>query len=285
MPFCISHDGVKIYYEITGIGKKELFFIMGLGVDKRGWLFQVPYFSEKYKVFLVDNRGVGKSDVPDGFFSTEDIAKDILCIMDKEGVEKAYFVGASMGGMILQKLSAIAPQRVEKQVLACTLAKLDEHEKELMKKGLKFVKDIDIDKIDENNIKEYIKLVIESDAERIFNFLSKNIFSPQFLEQNKELILDFFRNYLNDGFKIKGFAKQLYAILNHDSTEDLEKIKAKTLVITGDKDKMVPKEKSIFIASRIKNSTLKIVENGSHAFMFEMPDVFNREVDKFLTDA
>jgi len=282
MPFATSFDGTKIHYQVVGQGNKPIFFIMGLGVDMRGWMFQVQHFSKKYKVYLIDNRGVGKTDKPSTPFTTEDMAKDIYYVMQKENVEKANFVGASMGGMILQKFAALFPDKVENLVLACTLAKLTDHEKELIKKGFKFIKGIDVDVNNEEIIKNLLLQTIEADPERIFNFLSKNIFDPVFFEQNKDFIINFFKDYLKDGFSVSGFMKQVWAILNHDSTEDLPKITARTLVITGDADKMVPPEKSLFIHQKIKNSQLKMIKGGSHAFMFERYEEFNHEIEKFI---
>lgn len=283
MPYATSRDGTKIHYEIVGDKKNPpLFLIMGLGVDRRGWVFQVPHFSNYFRVFLIDNRGVGKSDIPEGFFSTEDMAHDIHAVMEKEGVEKANLVGASMGGMILQKFGAIFPERTEKLVLACTMAYMTEHEKEIAKKGFKFVKDIDIDKIDEQVVKQYISYFFDVEPEKVLNFMIKYIFSPEFLSEGQDFIIKFFREYIEDGFSIKGFLKQFYAVLSHDSRDDLPKIKSKTLVITGDRDKMVPPEKSDFIASQIPNSILKKIKGGSHAFMIEKYEDFNREVLSFL---
>ncbi len=285
MPYAVSHDGVRIHYEIVGEKKNPpLFLVMGLGMDSRGWMFQTPYFSKYFRVFLIDNRGVGKSDVPEGFFSTEDMAKDIFSVMEKEGVDKAHLVGASMGGMILQKFASLFPERTDKLVLACTLAYLTEHEKEIVKKGFKFIKGVEIDKIDENAVKQYISSFFDVDPERILNFMIKYVFSPDYLSAGREFILNFFREYIQDGFSIKGFLKQLSAVISHDSRDDLPKIKAGTLVITGDKDKMVPPEKSEYIASKIPNATLKIVKDGSHAFMFEKYEDFNREVISFLSE-
>ncbi len=289
MPYAVSKDGLKIHYEIVGKGKEKsqdipIFFIMGLGMDMRGWMFQVPHFSEKYRVFLVDNRGIGKSDVPDDFFTTDDMADDIYEIMRREGIEKAHFVGASMGGMILQKFASKYPDNVEKLVLACTLAKLDEHEKEIMRQGLKFIKDIEVDKIDEDFVRKYIDTLFDTDPEKILRFISKNIFSPSFSQENLDFIFHFFRDYIRDGFKVKGFIKQVYALLKHDSSEELPKIKAETLIITGDKDRMVPPRKSYFLAQHMPNSILKVIPEGSHAFMFEMHECFNAEVDSFLSD-
>lgn len=282
MPYLTSFDGVRIHYEITGRGKRPLFFIMGLGMDKRGWMFQVPYFSEEFLVFLMDNRGIGKSDIPQGFFTTEDMARDIYELMRKEGIERASLVGASMGGMILQKFASRYKDMVEKLVLVCTLHKVDEHEGGLIREGLKLIKNIDIDQVDEAFLKQYLDYLTDTEPERIISYLLENLLSQETLEKNKDFVIDFFSDYIKNGFNVKGFLKQLNAVLTHDSTEDLREIRAETLVITGDEDKIVPPWKSEFIAKNIPSATLKIIKGGSHAVNFEKFDEFNRIVRDFL---
>lgn len=282
VPYINSFDGLKIHYEIVGKGKETVFFIMGLGMDKRGWIFQVPHFAEDFLVFLIDNRGIGKSEVPDGFFTTEDMAKDIYEIMKKEGIEKAHFVGVSMGGMIMQKFAAKYVDAVKKLVLVSTLHKVNDFEKDLIIKGMKFVKDIDINTIDEKILKQYLNVFLDTNPEKILRFLSDNLFTKDFSKNNIEFIFEFFSDYIKNGFNVKGFLKQLYAVLQHDSTDDLKKIKAQTLVITGDEDKMVSPSKSEFIAKNIPFSRLEIIRNGSHALIFEKYEEFNKIVKEFL---
>lgn len=282
MPYINSFDGVKINYEIVGKGKETIFLIMGLGMDKRGWIFQVPHFSEDFSVFLIDNRGIGKSEVPDGFFTTEDMANDIYEIMKKEGVEKANFVGVSMGGMIMQKFAAKYGDSVKKLVLVSTLHKVNDFEKDLIIKGMKFVKNINIDTIDEKILREYLNLLLDTNPEKILKFLAENLFTKDFSRDHIEFIFEFFSDYIKNGFNIKGFLKQLYAVLQHDSTDDLKKIKAQTLVIIGDEDKMVSPSKSEFIAKNIPFSRLEIIRNGSHALIFEKYEEFNKIVREFL---
>ncbi|MCX7733992.1 MAG: alpha/beta hydrolase [bacterium] len=282
MPYITSFDGTKIHYEVVGRGKTPLFLIMGLGMDKRGWIFQVPYLSDDFLIFLVDNRGIGNSDIPEGFFSTADMAQDIYEIMKKEGIQKANFVGISMGGMILQKFASKYKDMVNKLVLVCTLHKLDDHEKQLIRDGLKFAKGIEVDKIDENILKQYINMLLDTDPERVLRYISKNLFSKEFASNNLDFVFDFFADYIRNGFKVKGFLKQLYAVLEHDSTEDLKEIKSDTLVLTGDADRMVPVWKSEFIAKNIPSAKLKIIKGGSHALNFERYEEFNKDIRDFI---
>ena len=118
-------NGININYKVEGQGE-PLVMIMGFAANQSSWIPQVPFFKKYYRVITFDNRGVGKSDKPRGPYSTKMMADDTVRLMDLLGIEKAYIMGASMGGMIAQELAINYPQRVMKLVLACTYACQDE---------------------------------------------------------------------------------------------------------------------------------------------------------------
>ena len=269
-----------IYYEIYNTHSKDLplVLIMGLGMDLRGWMFQVPEFSKHFKTVVIDNRGVGKSIKPIPPYSTEQMAEDVIEVMDNVGIKKANIVGASMGGMITQIIAINHPERIEKAVLACTLAKLSDFEMDLVKRGLKMIKGLEFSE----ELMKNFSLFLDMNPDAIFDFLSKYLLSEKFLKSNYELFKEFIKQYIQDGFSVQGFVGQLYAVINHNTENEIEKIKSKTLVISGGNDIMVTPEHSKYLSSKIKDSKLVILEGGSHAFMFEMANEFNTEVLRFL---
>ena len=71
-----------------------------------------------------DLRGHGASDVPAGDYSVERLGRDVLSIMDRQGIEKAALAGISIGGIVSLWVATHAPDRVERLVLANTAAKI-----------------------------------------------------------------------------------------------------------------------------------------------------------------
>ena len=71
---------------------------------------------DEFTYVLMDYRGVGKSKSLTGDYTNAEIATDALALMDRLGWERASLVGHSMGGKAIQKIAAIAPQRVDKLV-------------------------------------------------------------------------------------------------------------------------------------------------------------------------
>src|SRR6266508_2688181 len=114
-----GRDGVKLYWTEAGSGD-PLLLIMGLGATHEWWSRLTPVVSPHFRAILFDNRGVGRSDVPQGPYSIPDMAADAAAVLDAAGVESAHVFGASMGGMIAQELALQHPARVRSLILGCT---------------------------------------------------------------------------------------------------------------------------------------------------------------------
>ena len=103
MPF-IENQGVKIYWDEQGQGTPVL-LIMGLGYPSQMWHRTRPLLAERYRTIALDNRGVGRSDVPPGPYPILVMAEDAAAVLDAAGVDSAHVYGISMGGMIAQEFA------------------------------------------------------------------------------------------------------------------------------------------------------------------------------------
>ncbi|KAF2125678.1 alpha/beta-hydrolase [Dothidotthia symphoricarpi CBS 119687] len=102
---------INISYEVHGHGDRHIVWIMGLGAMKYAWQRQTKDFAhtkgDTYSSLIFDNRGVGDSDKPRFRYSTSEMAKDIVEIVDHlgwTGKRELHVIGISMGGMIAQEL-------------------------------------------------------------------------------------------------------------------------------------------------------------------------------------
>src|SRR6266852_2746916 len=100
MPFVENH-GAKIYWDEQGQGDPIL-LIMGLSYSSDMWYRTRPVLAAEYRTIALDNRGVGRSDVPTGPYSIPLMASDAAAVLDASGVGSAHVYGVSMGGMIAQ---------------------------------------------------------------------------------------------------------------------------------------------------------------------------------------
>src|SRR6266511_1588687 len=114
-----TRNGTNIYWTETGRGD-PLLLIMGLGATHEWWSRVTEIVASRFRTILLDNRGVGQSDVPPGPYSISDMAADAAAVLDAAGIESAHVFGASMGGMIAQELALQYPARVRSLILGCT---------------------------------------------------------------------------------------------------------------------------------------------------------------------
>jgi pimeloyl-ACP methyl ester carboxylesterase len=99
MPYAVTDDEVRVYYEDTGSGT-PIIFLHEFAGDHRSWEPQVRHFSRNYRCIVFAARGFPPSDVPrdPGAYSQPRAVADVLAVLDDAGVDKAFVVGNSMGG-------------------------------------------------------------------------------------------------------------------------------------------------------------------------------------------
>lgn len=113
-------NGIEIYYEEFGAGE-PLVLVPGLGGTVESWTAQIRHFKRRYRVIALDNRGAGRSSMPYGPYTMDQMASDLLGLLDALGItEPVRLVGASLGGILAQCFIHHYPQRVCKLVLVCT---------------------------------------------------------------------------------------------------------------------------------------------------------------------
>ncbi|KAF2476837.1 alpha/beta-hydrolase [Lindgomyces ingoldianus] len=102
---------INIAYEVHGHGDRHLVFLMGLGGMKYAWQRQTKDFAhtkgDHYSSLVFDNRGIGESDKPLMRYTTSEMAKDTLELIDHigwTGIRELHVIGVSLGGMIAQEL-------------------------------------------------------------------------------------------------------------------------------------------------------------------------------------
>ncbi|MCX6655074.1 MAG: alpha/beta hydrolase [Candidatus Bathyarchaeota archaeon] len=261
-----SVNGININYTIDGQGD-PLILIIGLGSDQSNWRPQIAFFKKHNRIITLDNRGVGKSDKPHGPYSTKMMAEDIIGLMNHLGIKKAHILGVSMGGMIAQEVAINHPNMVNKLVLGCTYARMDETGgftqkiSEAIDAYYKSSRDL-------SSLRRLVNAILDS----TFNKMSYRV-----------LALPLMKTAINSTTSWQdGFVEQLDATLAHDTVDRLHMIVSPTLVLTGTDDKVIKPSSSDVIANHVIGARLVKVNGGSHGFCGEMSDKFNKIVLDFL---
>lgn len=113
-------DGVTLHYIENGSGP-AIVMIHGFGGQTFSFRYQLQEFSRDHRCVAIDLKGFGYSERPeDGDYSLEEQARLVLRAMDLLSIDKAVLIGHSMGGEVVARAAAMAPERVEKLVLVAT---------------------------------------------------------------------------------------------------------------------------------------------------------------------
>jgi len=259
----VKAQGIDLYYEVHGAGY-PLVLIRGLGSNADHWYCQRPAFSPCYSVVTFDNRGIGRSEGPDVPYTISMMAGDTVGLMDAIGISRAHILGISMGGMIAQEIALTYPQRVRGLILACTHCGGDRAVRPAEEIARAFI--------------EYIFTGSQEAAQNI----PRCLFTERTLREAPEVV----KRYQEISSRFPPtpdtMIRQWKAIQAHDTWEDLARVQAPTLVLSGSDDVLVPPENSKILADRIPNAQLQVIEGGGHQFLVEEADAFNRAVLEFL---
>ena len=258
-----NSNGTNIYYQIRGEGE-PLVLLMGFGADGNVWEKHVAEYQKHFQCILLDNRGVGRSDQPEGPYTTAMMAADTIAVMDHAGVRKARVAGISMGGAIAQELALNYPDRVEKLVLISTWPRFNNYAKTVYQ--------------------NLIKLRRTSKPGDFMELLQLWIYAPPFYEKGlKELKEGQAGAAANENPQTQnGFEGQLHACMNHDTVDRLHQISVPTLITVGDMDIFTPPAFSQILHEKIKGSIYVSFPEGGHVHHWEDLERFNRVTTEFL---
>ena len=260
-------NGFKIHYNEAGSGHPVI-FIHGGGPGASGWsnfVRNIGPMSEHYRVLLVDMPGFGKSDPIVIGADTDRLrenARIFVDFLDALGIDKASFVGNSMGGGTSAVVAIQNPERVEKLVLMGAAGGGKSLFNPLPMEGIKALRDV------------YVKQTKESFREMIDLFVYDSSFvTEDLLEQRVAGLLEHPEHI--DG------QRRSNPVLP-DLTMELGKIQAPSLVVWGRDDLFVPLDHALKFMWHIPNVRLHVFPRCGHWAQYEHADGFNRLLLEFL---
>ena len=133
-----------LYHRTYELGPEHdwVVFVHGAGGSSAIWFKQIRDFAAHFHVLLVDLRGHGGSQALSTAeslaYSFEDVSRDILEVMDHVGIERAHFVGISLGSVLIRTIADVAPERVKTMVLGGAIARLNVRSRVLVALGNAF---------------------------------------------------------------------------------------------------------------------------------------------------
>jgi len=108
----LSKDGTPIAYEIYGTGEPTLIFVHGWSCDARYWRAQVPVFSQKYRMAVLDLAGHGHSGMQRSTYTMAAFGEDVRAVAEAMNSHNIILIGHSMGGSVIAEAAKLIPDRV-----------------------------------------------------------------------------------------------------------------------------------------------------------------------------
>jgi pimeloyl-ACP methyl ester carboxylesterase len=108
----LSKDGTPISYEVYGKGETSIVFVHGWSCDSRYWRFQIPYFSKRYRVIVLDLAGHGHSGMARKNYTMTSFGEDVQAVTEATGSNRVILIGHSMGGSVMAEAARLMPNRV-----------------------------------------------------------------------------------------------------------------------------------------------------------------------------
>ena len=251
----------EVHYEIHGEGP-PLLMVAGLGGTADYWNPQIETFAKDYTVILHDHRGTGRSSHSEVEYSVDQMAGDLLRLMDVLKIERAHILGHSTGAAMALILGVKAPHRLASAVVYAGWTKADPQ----------LSRCFDI----RRTLLQNAGPTAYAHATPLF------LFPPWFVRDHGIAMTKQESNAVASFPSTEIMESRMDAVLAFDCTEYVGRVNIPSLVVCAEDDFLTPAYYSRELAELMPNAELKILENGGHAVSVTRPDLFNEEVLGFL---
>jgi pimeloyl-ACP methyl ester carboxylesterase len=219
-----TRDGIQIYFEVHGTGD-PLVLLHGFSGSSQDWKAVVAEWCSGFQLIVPDLRGHGQSGILSAPFRHRDAAADILAVLDHLAVSSCRGLGISGGGNVLLHMATMQPERVSAMVLVSATP------------------------------------YFPAQARPIMRQYPASLPAPQW-----EILR---RRHPGGDQQIRALLDSTAAFADsHDDMSftppHLATIRARTLIVQGDRDPLYPVELSVEMAKAIPRSSLWIVPNAGH---------------------
>ena len=250
-------NGTELYYEITGKeGAPWLVLSHSLACTARMWDPQVAAFKDRYRILNYDMRGHGQSAAPQGPYTLDMLADDVLGLMKELKIERAIYMGLSIGGMIGQTLALRQTKLFDKMVLADTSHAQPPEAIKQWEERIKIAQT------------QGMKPLVPSTMERWF--------TPSFRESPPaRKIAELIANT-----PVAGYVGCGQAIMKLNTTARLKEIKLPVLAIAGEADPSAPGTRHI--GETVPGAKLVLIPQAAHIANVEQAATFNQALANFL---
>lgn len=254
----IHHDGLSFQCRLDGrTGAPWLVFSNSLLTDLSVWDDQVAELEEHFSILRYDQRGHGRTDVPDKAADFDQLGGDLIAILDHLGIETCSYVGLSMGVTTGLHLMRHRPDSVSRLVLCDGLAATAPGGAQAWEERIAGARDTGMETLARATVDRW--------------------FSEAFRAEGRhEKALD-----VAASTPLEGFVACARALQNYDYRDVLPGISIPVLVMAGDNDGAIPAAMEK-MAAAIPDARMERIPDAGHIPNVEQPQIFNRHLKEFL---
>lgn len=256
----MSETPVQLHADEHGSGLPVV-LLHGFPFSGTIWQAQTAALAADYRVIVPDLRGHGHSPAPAGTYTMDLMAHDVLTLLDARGVDRAVWVGHSMGGYVTMAALRHAPERFLGVGLVATHPHADPPEKRLQRI-------------------QSARIALETGVGDLAMSMIGILFAPE-LDRQSETVQSVYR--LMGGTLAEGVAGALRGMADRpDSVETLAALHVPALVIAGEQDRIVAPDVAETMAATIPDATFVSIPNAGHMPMVEQPTATTDALRGFL---
>jgi len=276
----IQLDGAPVNVIELGPGgavdTQPLVFVHGLSGSWPNWLYQLPAFAPTHRVITLDLPGFGHSPMPREEITISGYARLLDQLLDRLGIDAAAVVGNSMGGHIATELAIAFPQRVERLVLV-SAAGLSTYNHRGSNAVLPAMRHVERSLM---AVTAWTAAKSDTVARRArLRDATLNVVVRHPSRLDPAVAAEQLR-----GAGKPGFMQAFEAVLRYDVRDRLPEIACPTLIVWGDRDRLIPVRDADLFAELIPDSRKVVFGDTGHMAMLERPESFNALLAEFLAE-
>ena len=251
-----AKDSQNTFYILDKKSDVPIVFIHGVGLNHKIWEPQINVFENTFLAY--DILGHGKTPLDKKHLSFDDFSNQLINLIDELNIRRIHLVGFSIGSLIARNFASKYNDRLESLILLCSIFRRTEKQQQIVKDRFELAK----------KSKSLSKQAL------------KRWFTDEYLEKNPNTYNKI--SSILEQNSMENFLKIYELFVNHKDNEQFEKIKTKTLIMTGEGDIVSTPEMSINLSKVINNSNVKIISKGKHLCSIECADDVNIAIKKHI---
>ncbi len=257
----ITLNGISHHYRLEGPEDAPVLTLAhAQGFTLDSWAAQIDHFSDRYRVLALDLRGHGGTELAGKAYRIEDLALDVLALLDALGIKRTHYAGASLGGMAGFALALDHGERLRSVTFVTTQGILPQASMDGQKAATAVMR--------------------KDGAEARADAVLERYLRKGYREQQPESYAEVRRQFTTN--PVEGYAEAGDAIFAMNFDPRIGEIDLPTMIIAGSDDIATTPERMTLYSKGIPGAKMDVIPNAGHMPYVEEATAFNKSLATFL---